>query len=118
MMRASTLDDVHAAFNQQMRRLADCCGREPRRPFAAARFFCASDTGGNVYQDDYRFVESLPGPSQFAEPHPDDAERFYSDLFEAGVAEGMRGFENVRRRCVLDLRANLSLTKQHCCRTS
>ena len=64
-----------------------------------------------MYQDDYRFVESLPGPSQFAEPHPDDAERFYSDLFEAGVAEGMRGFENVRRRCVLDLRANLSLTQ-------
>ena len=76
-----------------------------------APFFCASDTGGNVYQDDYRFVESLPGPSQFAEPHPDDAERFYSDLFEAGVTEGMRGFENVRRTCVRDLRANLSLTQ-------
>ena len=59
-----------------------------------APFFCASDTGGNVYSSEFRFIESLPGPSQFSEPHPDDSERFYNYLFDYGVKNGMRAYEN------------------------
>lgn len=58
-----------------------------------APFFCAKRTGGNVYTE-FRMVESIDGPSQFAQPHPADAERFYSALFECGAANGMVGYEN------------------------
>ena len=65
-----------------------------------APFFCASDTGGNVYSSEFRFIESLPGPSQFSEPHPDDSERFYDYLFDYGVQNGMRAFEVCSISCL------------------
>lgn len=66
-------------------------------------FFCGTALGGNVYENHsvagvvgsgYKFVQSVGGGSQFAEPHPSDALRFYDDLFSYGIANGMRGFEN------------------------
>lgn len=36
-------------------------------------FFCRE----NVYSDQFRFVNGSSGQQAFAEPHPDDALRFY-----------------------------------------
>ena len=60
-----------------------------------APFFCASDTGGNVYSSDFRFIESLPGPSQFSEPHPDDAERFCAFLSIFLASRHTKGYSRV-----------------------
>lgn len=58
-------------------------------------FFCGDGAGGNVYQQlGYHFVQSVEGHAQFAEPHPDDSERFYNMLFDYGLANGLAGFEN------------------------
>jgi hypothetical protein len=58
-------------------------------------FFCGEENGGNVYQrNGFRFVQGVGGRAQFAEPHPDDSERFYNMLFTYGVANGMRGYEH------------------------
>ena len=68
-------------------------------------FFCGTELGGSVYENQsvpgapagsggYKFVQSVSGSAQFAEPHPDDALRFYDDLFAYGKRNGMRGFEN------------------------
>ena len=58
-------------------------------------FFCGDENGGNVYEKHgFKFVQGVKDAAQFAEPHPDDSERFYDYLFEYGVANGMQGFEN------------------------
>lgn len=50
----------------------------------------------NVHADDFRWIHSSnPGHPElvFAEPHPDDAVRFYRYLFDYGIANGMAGYE-------------------------
>ena len=50
----------------------------------------------NVYNETFRWIHSVnPGNPQlvFAEPHPDDARRFYEFLFEYGAQNGMAGYE-------------------------
>mmetsp|Transcript_86928 Transcript_86928/g.246464 ORF Transcript_86928/g.246464 Transcript_86928/m.246464 type:complete len:826 (+) Transcript_86928:58-2535(+) len=53
-------------------------------------FFCAE----NAYSGQFRFVTGSSGATEFAEPHPDDALKFYRMLFDYGVRNGMRAFEH------------------------
>ena len=51
----------------------------------------------NVLSDQFRWIHSAnPGNPQlvFAEPHPDDAARFYHYLLSYGKRVGMAGFEH------------------------
>ncbi|CAJ1359089.1 unnamed protein product [Effrenium voratum] len=73
------------AFNRSLRELSEAIGK----PWLLyVPFFCPS----NVYRD-FRFVRGSSGPTEFAQPHPDDALEFYQMLFDEGLRNAMGGFE-------------------------
>ena len=64
----------------------------------------------NVHKDDYRWIHSSnPGHPElvFAEPHPDDSEKFYRYLFGYGIDNGMAGYEQVGAFLLPDVLADV-----------